>query len=152
MSHRTVGERNAQVVREFTEAINARDWDALDRMVAPGFVRHSYAAPGVASREGLKGYLRREFEIFPDALETIEDLLAEGDKVAVRHRFRGTQLGALGPYPPSGRVMTGDTLAIYRLKGGLIVEAWVEWDNLHGLRQLGHYESGDRKPGGGKHE
>lgn len=155
MRGRTAAERNARAIRDFVEAINARDWDALDRMVSPHFVRHSHAAPGIGSRDDLKSYLHREFETFPDALETIEDLLTDGDKVAVRHCFRGTQLGTLGSYPPSGKVMTAEYLAIYRLKAGLIVEAWVEWDNLHALRQLGHYPAGGRPPGpaaGGKSE
>jgi predicted ester cyclase len=128
------------VVREFTDAINARDWGRLDRVVAADFVRHSYATPAVRSREDLKRYLRAEFEIFPDAQETIEDILAEGDKVAVRHRFRGTQNGVMGPYPPSGKIMTVDYIAIYRVAGGVIVEAWAEWDNLSALMQLGHYK------------
>ena len=71
-------------------------------------------------------------------------MLVEGDKVAVRHRFRGTQAGPMGPYLPSGKVMTAEYLAIYRLSSGRIAEAWAEWDNLTGLVQLGHY-----KPGGG---
>jgi predicted ester cyclase len=45
----------------------------------------------------------------------------------------------MGPYPPSGKLMTADYLAIYRVTDGLIVEAWAEWDNLTGLAQLGHY-------------
>jgi predicted ester cyclase len=75
-------ERNKRIVREFADAINARDWARLDRLVAPDFVRHRHAAPPVRSREDLKQYLRDEFAIFPDGLETIEDILAEGDKVA----------------------------------------------------------------------
>lgn len=133
-------ERNKNVVREFAGAINARDWNRLDETVASSFVRHSSAAPPVRSREELKQYLRSEFEIFPDGRESIEDILAEGDKVAVRHGFRGTQLGAMGAYPASGRVMIADYLAIYRLEDGLIVEAWTEWDNLSGLTQLGHFK------------
>jgi steroid delta-isomerase-like uncharacterized protein len=139
MAHDTEG--NKQVVRLFAEAINRRDWDALDDVVATDFVRHSKAAPGVWSREDLKQFLRREFEIFPDAYESIEDIVAEGDRVAVRHSFRGTQTGPLGRYPPSGKVLTADYLAIYRLAAGKIVEAWVEWDNLAGLVQLGHAEA-----------
>ena len=57
----------------------------------------------------------------------------------LRHGFRGTQHGRMGPYPPSGKLMTADYMAIYRVAGGLIVEAWAEWDNLSGLVQLGHY-------------
>jgi predicted ester cyclase len=110
-------------------------------LLAVDFVRHSNAAPGGGNRDDLERYLRSEFEIFPDAQESIEDILADGDRVAVRHRFRGTQLGPIGPYPPSGRVMTADYLAIYRVSHGRIVEAWVEWDNLSGLAQLGHHRA-----------
>lgn len=138
----TMLDTNKALIRAFVRAVNARDWDRLDELVAPNFVRHSHAAgePGVRSRAELKAFLRREFETFPDAEEQVEDLIAEGDKVAVRHAFRGTQRGPLGPYPPTGRVMTSAYLAIYRIEGGRIAEAWAEWDNLHGLQQLGHYE------------
>jgi predicted ester cyclase len=86
----------------------------------------------------LKAFLRGELETFPDAHESLEDLVAEGDRVAARHRFRGTQRGALGPYPPSGRRLEATYLAIYRVEDGRIAEAWAEWDNLAGLAQLGH--------------
>lgn len=134
-------ERNKAVIRSFVEAINAQDWARLDELVGADFVRHSQAAgpPGVRSRDDLKHYLKIEFATFPDACESIADLLAEGDRVAVRQRFRGTQQGAMGPYPPSGRVLEAEYLAIYRLENGRIVEAWAEWDNLSGLAQLGHY-------------
>ena len=45
-------------------------------------------------------------------------------------RFRGAQAGILGTYPPTGKPVDSEYLAIYRIEGGLIVEAWVEWDNL----------------------
>lgn len=46
----------------------------------------------------------------------------------------------MSSYPPSGKELVADYLAIYRLEDGDILEAWVEWDNLSGLAQLGHYE------------
>jgi predicted ester cyclase len=138
----THAERNKALVQTFIEAANARNWEKLALVVSPGFVRHSYAGgyPAVRSRDDLVTFLLREYETFPDGKETIEDLVAEGNKVAARHRFRGTQKGLLGPYPPSGKVMMADYIAIYRLEGELIVEAWAEWDNLSGLIQLGHYK------------
>jgi steroid delta-isomerase-like uncharacterized protein len=135
-------ERGERLVRAMVDASNARDWTALAGVVAPGFVRHSHAAPGVESREDLLHYLQAELETFPDAQETIEDMIAAAGKVAVRHRFTGTQLGRMGPYPPSGKVMTADYLAIYRIEDDMIAEAWAEWDNLSGLAQLGHFPSG----------
>ena len=82
--------------------------------------------------------MRAEFATFPDATETLLDLVAEGDKVAARHRFRGTQLGPMGPFPPSGKVLDANYIVIYRIENSRIAEAWAEWDNLAGLRQLDH--------------
>ncbi len=125
-------ERNKAVIRASVAAVNSQDWGRIAELVAADFVRHSHAggAPGVRSRDDLVRFLRGEFETFPDAIESIADILAEGDRVAVRHRFRGTQRGPLGPYPPSGRVMEADYLAIYRLDGGVVAEARAEWDTL----------------------
>lgn len=64
-----------------------------------------------------------------------------GESVAVRSHFSGTQLGSTGSYPPSGKVLSATYLAIYRLEGGGIAEAWAEWDNLYGLQQLGHLKA-----------
>ena len=129
-----------QTVQAFVDAINSQDWSRLNSLVAADFARHSIAAgdPPVRSRSDLVMYLRREFEIFPDAQETILDIFAEGEKVAVRHSFHGTQRGALGSYQPTNKTITAEYLAIYRVRNGQLVEAWAEWDNLAGLRQLGH--------------
>ena len=129
-----------QTVQAFVDAINAQDWSRLDAVVAQDFVRHSIAAgdPPVRSRADLVEFLRREFLIFPDAEEIILDIFAEAEKVAVRHHFCGTQRAAMGSYHPTGKTMNAEYIAIYRVQDGQIVEAWVEWDNLAGLRQLGH--------------
>lgn len=107
---------------------------------SPSKLRHSIAAgdPPVRSRADLVEFRRREFEIFPDAEETILDIFAETEKVAVRHHFCGSQHAAMGSYRPTGKTMNAEYIAIYRVQNGQIVEAWVEWDNLAGLRQLGH--------------
>jgi len=129
-----------QTVEAFVHAINSQKWARLDSLIATQFVRHSIAAadPPVQSRSDLVTYLRREFETFPDAQETILDIFAEGEKVAVRHHFSGTQRGAMGSYPATGKIMNAEYIAIYRVRNGQIIEAWVEWDNLAGLKQLGH--------------
>jgi len=90
------------------------------------------------SRSDLVMSLHREFETFPNAHETILDIFAEGEKVAVRHHFSGTQRGTMGSYSSTGKIMNAEYIAIYRVRNGQIIEAWAEWDNLAGLRQLGH--------------
>jgi steroid delta-isomerase-like uncharacterized protein len=134
-------DRHKAIIREFVDAINEQNWKKFDELVAPDFVRHSCAAgqPGICSRDELKEFLQHELVTFPDAFESIEDILAEGDKVAVRQRFQGTQQGWMGSYPPSGRKLIANYIAIYRMQDGQIVEAWAEWDNLNGLKQLGHF-------------
>jgi predicted ester cyclase len=127
------------IVQAFVDAVNNQDWQAIETLVAANFARHSSAAGeiGVHSRLDLITFLRAEYITFPDANEEIVDILGEGDKVAVRMRFRGTQAGILGTYPPTGKTVDSEYLAIYRIEGGLIVEAWAEWDNLASLKQLG---------------
>lgn len=134
---------NKAIVRAFVAAINAQDWTQLDALVAADFQRHSDAAgdPPVRSRAELVAFLQDEAKTFPDAHETIDDLIAEGDRVAVRHTFRGTQEGPLGPFPPTGRTMEATYLAIYRIEAGCIAEAWAEWDSQSGLKQLGHLDA-----------
>ena len=129
-----------QTIQAFVDAINSQNWARLDSLVAPDFVRHSIAAGEhpVRSRADLVGFLRREYQTFPDAQEAILDIFAEGEKVAVRHHFRGTQHGAMGSYLPTGKTMNAEYITIYRVRNGQILEAWAEWDNLAGLRQLGH--------------
>ena len=133
---------NKAVIRSFVESVNAHDWDSLRILLVPHFVRHSNAGgvPEVRSAEELITCLKKECVTFPDGEETLLDVVAEGQRVAARSQFRGTQAGSMGSYPPSGRVLSATCLAIYRLEGGCIAEAWVEWDNLYGLQQLGHHE------------
>jgi len=133
-------QQNKALVRAFVDAINAQDWPRVLALLASDFTRHSAAAgePGIRSAKDLVAFLQAEFITFPDATEVLLDLVAEGDKVAARHQFRGTQLGPMGPFPPSGRVLNASYLAIYRVENQRIAEAWAEWDNLAGLKQLGH--------------
>jgi steroid delta-isomerase-like uncharacterized protein len=136
-----MSDRNKAVIRKFIESVNTKNWDGLRTLLAPHFVRHSNAAgaPEPHSAEELITWLQNESIAFPDAAETLLDLVAEGEQVAARSQFRGTQEGAIGPYPPSGKILSATCLAIYRLEQGRIAEAWVEWDNLYGLRKLGHH-------------
>ena len=138
-----MSETNKAVIRSFVSAVNAHNWDNLRILLVPHFIRRSNAGgtPEVRSAEELITYLKNEYVTFPDAEETLLDLVAEGDSVAARSRFRGTQMGSIGSYPPTGKVLSATCLAIYRLEKGRIAEAWAEWDNLYGLQQLGHHNS-----------
>jgi predicted ester cyclase len=74
---------------------------------------------------------------FPDLHLTIEDLIAEGDKVVDRQTARGTHQGTFMGIPPTGKQITVTAMNISRIVGGKIVEHWVELDTLGMLQQLG---------------
>jgi predicted ester cyclase len=134
-------ERNVEIVRRMTEAINQRDLDALDDLVAADVQRHCAATPGVVVRslEEFKEFLRSDFVSVPDSRQEIQQIFGAGDRVAARVLYRGTQTGPMGPFPPSGRPLEIPFVGILRIEANKIAEIWVEWDNLAALGQLGFW-------------
>ncbi len=136
----TTSEQNKAVIRRFWEAMNSRQLDGLDDLIATDVVRHCQATPGldVRSLNQVKDFLRQDTEVFPDSTQTITHLVAEDDLVAVWATYEGTQKGPMGPFPPSGITARFDFGAVFRLENGKISEWWVTWDNMAILRALGH--------------
>jgi predicted ester cyclase len=95
-----------------------------------------------------KKFLRQDAAVFPDSVQTIKLLVAEGNLVAAWTTYEGTQQGPMGPFPPSGRKAQFDFGAVFRIEAGKIAEWWVTWDNMTILRALGHLPSGleERNP------
>ena len=116
---------NKSVILQLEQAINAGDFDALDRILAPDYIRHDpNPLMADAGREKYKAAFRALRSAFSDAHWTIEDLLADGDKVVARWTFRGTQDGQFFNLLPTGQAVTYPILAIYRIQDGLIAEDW----------------------------
>jgi len=132
---------NVRIATAMTDAINARDLDALDSFVAPDVLRHSAATPDivVTNLAEFKAFLETDFAAVSDSVQTIDVIFGGGDYVAVRARYIGTQDGPMGPFPASGNKLELPYVGILRFKDGKIVEIWVEWDNLSALSQLGHF-------------
>jgi steroid delta-isomerase-like uncharacterized protein len=88
--------------------------------------------------------LRRRAEAFrsafPDARSSPQRVIAEGDLVAVHLTGRGTHLGTFQGCPPTGREWSATCTAIYRVESGRIAEAWINWDWLAVMEQLGTVE------------
>ena len=74
---------------------------------------------------------------FPDMQATIEDMIAEGDKVAVRYTGTGTHKGELMGIPATGKQIAVTGIEIIRIAGGKMVERWEAFDNLSFMQQLG---------------
>ena len=133
-----MSEENKALVHRFVEeCINRANPDAADELFAPDFVGHYPGLPEVSSAEAWKQLAPAYFSAFPDLRETIEDMIAEGDKVAYRGTSRGTHRGEFHGIAPTGKPVTIAEMHIVRVVDGKQVEHWAEYDTLGMLRQLG---------------
>ena len=109
----------------------------IDDLFTTDFVRHDPGGRELQGTEQNRQFIGSLRAAFPDVHYTVEDQIAEGDKVVVRYRFRGTHLGAFQGMPPTGKQVTYTGILIYRIVDGKITEQWTEFDLLGLLRQLG---------------
>ncbi len=128
-------ENKAVILRLFGECFNDHNIALVSELYS-GVV---YRAPGVGE---LRGDSHRQMLIslfagFPDAHWTVEDQIAEDDRVVTRWSFLGTHQGEFAGIAATGRQVTITGVTIDRLVGGKIVEEWEEWDTLGVMRQLG---------------
>ena len=121
-------------VRAFYDAFNAHDAGGLDRAVAEDWVSTPSREPG---REPFKRTIQDVFRTFPDLRFRIEDVVAEGDRVAVRTTGTGTQAGEFVGVPATNQPVTFQTIDIHRVEGDRIVQTWHVEDWLSVLSQLG---------------
>ena len=137
-------EDNKALIRRFVEEVQSGDnKDLVDEICSPEFVNHS-APPGIpADREGIKIVTAMFRRAFPDSYFTVEDMVAEGDKVATRKTFHGTHGGEFMGIPPSGRSVSMGLIDIVRISDGRVVEHWSMGDTLGMMQQLGVIPSGE---------
>jgi steroid delta-isomerase-like uncharacterized protein len=130
-------DENKAIVRRFIEqAFNGGNLAVIDELVASDFVNH-VAPTEVRGPEGMKAFVTTYRTAFPDYACTIEDQVAEGDKVVTRWTARGAQHGELMGVPPTGKRVTLPGVAIDRIAHGQLVETWLQADVLGLLQQLG---------------
>ena len=127
---------NKAVVRRFIEqAFNAGDVAVINELVARDYVLH--VAPEVRGPEGMQHFVTMYRTAFPDYACTVDDQIAEGDKVVTRWTVRGTHQGELMGIPPTGKQVTLPGVVIDRIANGQLVESWLQADALGMLQQLG---------------
>ena len=131
-------ENKAIVRRQEEELFTQGNLDAADEIYARNYVGHDPTNPeDIRGVEAAKQAAADYREAFPDLQVIIEDLIAEGDRVVARVRFRGTHQGELEGITPTGRRVESTGIIISRIEGGKIAEDWANFDNLGLLRQLG---------------
>src|SRR5439155_9576915 len=126
----------ASMRRFYDEVFNKKNRAAIDEFIDSNHVDHA-APPGTpGGLEGAKQTLTMYLTAFPDLHFTVEDLIAEGDKVVARLTVRGTQQGAFMGIPPTGKQVRVTAIDINRIVGGKGVEQWLEMDTQGLLEQL----------------
>jgi len=130
-------EDNKALVRRFVaEVFEQGDVSAVDQLVAADFVPHTWPSTG-DGRGDLRRAMERVSKGLTGAAFTIDDLIAEGDRVVARLTASATQTGVFMGMPPSGKRYTIAEIHIFRVRGGQIVEHWHQFDQLGLMRQLG---------------
>jgi steroid delta-isomerase-like uncharacterized protein len=132
-------EQNKALVRQMVEEIfNRGNISRADEFLSPEFVEHEELPPGIPQgREGVKQLTTMMRNAFPDFKATIEDIIAEGDKVVIRMTWSGTQKGEFMGVPPTGKSVSFGVLDIIRVAGGKFVEHWGQMDSMGMMQQLG---------------
>ena len=128
------------VRRHFDEIWNQRRLEVADELVDPAYLSH-FPVPG--QPPGIAGFtyaVEMLHASFPDLIITIDDLIAEGDKVVARLTARGTHQGLFRGIAPTGRAVSWTGMRIFRIANGKIVEHWANWDDLSLLQQLGRIQ------------
>jgi len=125
------------LARALETAVNVHDLDALDALVAEDYVEHEGMAEPVVDARAMRGAFGALFGAFPDYRLDIEDVIVDGDRMALRGVQRGTQLGPLGPMAPTGGRMEVLSLDVVRARDGRIAEHWGLSDVEAMARQLG---------------
>jgi steroid delta-isomerase-like uncharacterized protein len=131
----SVKENIENVRRLNDEVFNKGNLALIDELMAPDYVFH--ITPEVKGPEGVKKYIADFRTAFPDLHITIEDMVAEGDMMAIRYTMRGTFKGEMMGIAPTGKKMELPNASFARFKDGKQVEVWPYLDSLTWYQQLG---------------
>ena len=129
-------EQNKALVHRFFEEFNTT---VVDELYIPDYIHHDPGLPPELQhgRDAYKQLVTVFRTGFPDIKVTVEDLVAEGEKVVARWTWHGTNQGEFQGMPPTGKQVMGSGISIHRVASGKLAEAWVNFDALGLMQQLG---------------
>jgi steroid delta-isomerase-like uncharacterized protein len=133
----TIEAVKALAQRWYEEYVNAHNMSALDTLLTADFVNHVPSGSSGNSRTELEAADTMLFSGFPDTHLTIEEMIIDGDKVAVRFSGRGTHQGTFAGIPATGKQVTSSGIDIFRCANGKIAERWLEADFFGFLQHAG---------------
>jgi steroid delta-isomerase-like uncharacterized protein len=129
-------EDNKAVVRRFYGE-SVHNPALMDELLAPNYVLHLPGGPSISGIEPAKQLMIAYTTGFPDLQLTTEDLIGEGDRVAIRNTWHGTHQGIFQGIPATGKQVTFTGSDVFRLVDGKIAEQWADLDTLGLMQQLG---------------
>jgi steroid delta-isomerase-like uncharacterized protein len=131
-------ENKALARRLLEEVVSQGNMSLIDELVAPDFIEHEEMPAEIPpGREGVKAMFTMFRGAFPDIKATIDDLIAEGDKVVVRSTWSATHQGEFMGIPATGKSVSFGVIDIMRCADGVVVEHWGQMDSMGMLQQLG---------------
>ena len=128
---------NKILIRRFVDCLNSGSPSAVEEFIAADYVYHNPALPDVKDFATLKRFNTMTSVAFPDLRFTIEDLIAEGDKVVYRYSATGTHKGDLSGIAATEKMVTITGMVISRILNGKVQEDWEQTDMLGLMQQLG---------------
>ena len=130
-------ERKRATVSAWQAAWDEGKVDVLDNLLAPSYRRHSNSSEAVQDREQFKASITSTRQAFPDLVTTIDDMVEEGDQLAIRWHSNGTHTGTMFGVPPTRRSVSVYGVTFAHFSGDQVVEEWVTWDPRQLLTALG---------------
>ena len=132
-------EQNKALVRQMVEEVfNRGNMSLADEFLAPDFVEREELPPGIPrDREGVKQLTTMLRSAFPDFKATLDDIVAEGDRVVIRQTWSGTHQGEFMGVLPTGKTVSFGVIDILRMAGGKCQEHWGQMDTMSLMQQLG---------------
>jgi steroid delta-isomerase-like uncharacterized protein len=146
----TEQETNKATIKRFHDATNTRDPEliskTIDEVFHPDVLVRTPLPIGATGAQAMREVWARLLRVYPDLHVTIEDLLADGDKVVSRNTVTGTHQGDYMGHPPTGKPITYSEIFIFRFADGRIAETWGVVDVFSQVKQIGVIPAPDEPP------
>jgi steroid delta-isomerase-like uncharacterized protein len=129
---------NKEIAAKFAGVWGGESLDVIDELADPALtVRYPIMPQPIQGKDAFKKVMLSFRRAFPDAVNRVEDVIAEGDKAVVRWTFTGTQAGNFMGLPATGKKVTWTGITIYTLSGGKVIAEYGEEDFFGFLHQIG---------------
>ena len=135
-----MSEKEKALVRRFFEGVNkdkAAFMATVDELYATDYVEHGGTGEDTRGIQDYKQSMNEFYGAFPDVHATLDDMIVEGDRVAVRFTLSFTHKGEFMGAPPTNKKVTMEEICIIRIADGKFVETWARYDTSGFMQQLG---------------